>query len=317
MKTIHLVIILIILSIISIFIGVQDLSVIDILYFKKDAIELLVLSRFPRLISVIVTGVGMSISGLIMQQISRNKFVSPTTASTVDSARLGVLVSMLLFTHVSVFGRMIVSFAFSLLGTFIFMFMLRKLKFKNIIFVPLIGIMFGNLIDSITTFFAYRYNLIQTINAMMVGDFSLIIKGRYELLLITLPLVVLAFLYANKFTIAGMGEDFSKNLGLNYNLVINIGLIIVSLVTASVLVTVGSIPYLGLIVPNIISIYHGDNLRKTIWKTALFGAIFLLLSDILCRVIIFPYELSIGLMVGVMGSAIFLILLFRRVAHEN
>ena len=259
----------------------------------------------------------MSISGLIMQQISRNKFVSPSTAATIDSAKLGVLVSMIFFTSASIFQRMMLSFVFSLLGTFLFMYLLRKIKFKNIIFVPLLGILLGNLIDSITTFFAYRHNLIQTLTAWMIGDFSLIIKGRYELLYLTIPLVIVAVLYANKFTIAGMGEDFSKNLGLNYNRVINIGLIIVSLVTASVLVTVGSIPFLGLIVPNIVSIYKGDNVSKTIWETALFGAILLLICDIIGRLIIFPYEISIGLTVGVVGSVIFLTLLLRRVKYEN
>ena len=142
------------------------------------------------------------------------------------------------------------------------------------IFVPLIGILLGNLIDSITTFFAYRHNLLQALNSYMVGDFSLVIKGRYELLFLTIPLVILAYIYANKFTIAGMGEDFSKNLGLNYKRVVSIGLIIVSLVTAAILVTIGSVPFLGLIVPNIVSIYKGDNVRKTIWETAIFGANF-------------------------------------------
>lgn len=317
MKKSYLVITLVILSVISLFIGVSDISVIDVIKLDPKALELLFISRFPRLISIVVTGVGMSISGLIMQQISRNKFVSPSTAATMDSAKLGVLVSMIFFTSASIFQRMMLSFVFSLLGTFLFMYLLRKIKFKNIIFVPLLGILLGNLIDSITTFFAYRHNLIQTLTAWMIGDFSLIIKGRYELLYLTIPLVIVAVLYANKFTIAGMGEDFSKNLGLNYNRVINIGLIIVSLVTASVLVTVGSIPFLGLIVPNIVSIYKGDNVSKTIWETALFGAILLLICDIIGRLIIFPYEISIGLTVGVVGSVIFLTLLLRRVKYEN
>lgn len=317
MKKSYLVITLVILSVISLFIGVSDISVIDVIKLDPKALELLFISRFPRLISIVFTGVGMSISGLIMQQISRNKFVSPSTAATMDSAKLGVLVSMIFFTSASIFQRMMLSFVFSLLGTFLFMYLLRKIKFKNIIFVPLLGILLGNLIDSITTFFAYRHNLIQTLTAWMIGDFSLIIKGRYELLYLTIPLVIVAVLYANKFTIAGMGEDFSKNLGLNYNRVINIGLIIVSLVTASVLVTVGSIPFLGLIVPNIVSIYKGDNVSKTIWETALFGAILLLICDIIGRLIIFPYEISIGLTVGVVGSVIFLTLLLRRVKYEN
>jgi iron complex transport system permease protein len=197
------------------------------------------------------------------------------------------------------------------------MFLLRKIKIKNVIFIPLLGIMLGNLIDSITTFFAYRYDLVQNINSWMMGDFSLMIKGRYELLYISVPLVVIAFLYANQFTVAGLGEDFSKNLGVNYHRIVNIGLIIVALITATVVITVGSVPFLGLIIPNIVSIYQGDHLKNTIWDTALLGAVFLLFADIIGRVIIFPYEISIGLTVGVIGSMIFIYLLFRRMANEG
>jgi iron complex transport system permease protein len=308
---------MVILTTISLFVGVSDISIQDLINIDKDAWNLLYISRIPRVISVIVTGVGMSICGLIMQQIGRNKFVSPSTAATMDSAKLGFLISMIFFTSLNNIGRMLISFVFSLIGTFLFMFLLRKIKFKNVIFVPLIGILLGNLIDSITTFFAYRHNLLQALNSYMVGDFSLVIKGRYELLFLTIPLVILAYIYANKFTIAGMGEDFSKNLGLNYKRVVSIGLIIVSLVTAAILVTIGSVPFLGLIVPNIVSIYKGDNVRKTIWETAIFGANFLLICDIISRVVIYPYVISIGLTVGVVGSLIFLALLLRRVKLEN
>lgn len=317
MKKSYLIKTMVILTTISLFVGVSDISIQDLINIDKDAWNLLYISRIPRVISVIVTGVGMSICGLIMQQIGRNKFVSPSTAATMDSAKLGFLISMIFFTSLNNIGRMLISFVFSLIGTFLFMFLLRKIKFKNVIFVPLIGILLGNLIDSITTFFAYRHNLLQALNSYMVGDFSLVIKGRYELLFLTIPLVILAYIYANKFTIAGMGEDFSKNLGLNYKRVVSIGLIIVSLVTAVILVTIGSVPFLGLIVPNIVSIYKGDNVRKTIWETAIFGANFLLICDIISRVVIYPYVISIGLTVGVVGSLIFLALLLRRVKLEN
>lgn len=317
MKKSYLIKTMVILTTISLFVGVSDISIQDLINIDKDAWNLLYISRIPRVISVIVTGVGMSICGLIMQQIGRNKFVSPSTAATMDSAKLGFLISMIFFTSLNNIGRMLISFVFSLIGTFLFMFLLRKIKFKNVIFVPLIGILLGNLIDSITTFFAYRHNLLQALYSYMVGDFSLVIKGRYELLFLTIPLVILAYIYANKFTIAGMGEDFSKNLGLNYKRVVSIGLIIVSLVTAAILVTIGSVPFLGLIVPNIVSIYKGDNVRKTIWETAIFGANFLLICDIISRVVIYPYVISIGLTVGVVGSLIFLALLLRRVKLEN
>lgn len=312
MKIRYLTIILIILSFVSIFVGVSNVSPLDIFQLTEEQAKVLMVSRVPRLLSILIAGMSMSICGLIMQQLSRNKFVSPTTAGTLDSARLGILVSMVLFTSANPFEKMLVSFAFALLGTFAFMKILEKVKFKDAIFIPLIGLMFGNIVSSMSTFIAYRYDLIQNISSWMQGDFSMIMTGNYELMFVSIPILIIAFFYANKFTIAGMGEDFSKNLGLNYRQVVNLGLIIVALVTASVVLAVGMIPFLGLIIPNIVTIYQGDHLKKSLLHTALLGAIFVLICDIIGRVIIYPYEIPISLTVGVIGSGLFIYLLFRR-----
>jgi len=315
MKKRYLFIALLILSFISLFVGVSTIKPMDLLDFKSEQTEIFLISRVPRLVAILLAGAGMSIAGLIMQQLSRNKFVSPTTAGTLDATRLGILVSMLLFTNASTIEKMIVAFAFALAGTLLFMQILDRIKFKDAIFIPLVGLMFGNILSSITTFFAYKSNVIQNMSAWLQGDFSMIMKGRYELLYISIPVLIITYLYANRFTVAGMGEDFSKNLGLAYKRIVNIGLILVALVTTTVILTVGMIPFLGLIIPNIVSIFHGDNLKKTLPHTALLGAIFLLICDILGRVLIYPYEISISLMVGVIGSGIFLYLLFRRKAY--
>ena len=103
--------------------------------------------------------------------------------------------------------------------------------------------MFGSIIQSLATFFAYKNDLIQNMTSFMQGDFSMIMSGNYELLYISIPVLVLAYIYANKFTIAGMGEEFAKNLGLNYRQVVNLGLVISALVTASVVLSVGVIPF--------------------------------------------------------------------------
>ncbi|HEY9581436.1 MAG TPA: ABC transporter permease [Savagea sp.] len=315
MKKRYLVIAVILLSFLSLFVGVSRISPLDLLDFKSEQTEIFLLSRVPRLIAILLAGAGMSIAGLIMQQLSRNKFVSPTTAGTLDATRLGILVSMLLFANASTIEKMLVAFAFALAGTLLFMQILDRIKFKDAIFIPLVGLMFGNILSSITTFFAYRANVIQNMSAWLQGDFSMIMNGRYELLYISIPVLIIAYMYANRFTVAGMGEDFSKNLGLAYKRIVNIGLILVALITTTVVLTVGMIPFLGLIIPNIVSIFHGDHLQKTLPHTALLGAIFLLIADILGRVLIYPYEISISLMVGVIGSGIFLFLLFRGRAY--
>ncbi len=315
MKKRILIPILILLSFISLFVGVSSINPLDLLDFQSEETQIFLVSRFPRLVAILLAGAGMSMAGLIMQQLSRNKFVSPTTAGTLDATRLGILVSMLLFANASMIEKMAVAFLFALAGTFLFMQILNRIKFKDAIFIPLIGLMFGNILSSITTFFAYRADVIQNMSAWLQGDFSMVMKGSYELLYISVPVFIIAYMYANRFTVAGMGEDFSKNLGLKYRSVVNIGLTLVALITATVVLTVGMIPFLGLIIPNIVSIFKGDHLQKTLPHTAMLGAIFLLVCDILGRVLIYPYEITISLMVGVIGSFIFLIMLFRRKAY--
>lgn len=312
MKLRYLIISMIVLSFASVFIGVANVTPLDIFSLTEDQREVLLISRVPRLISILIAGASMSIAGLIMQQLSKNKFVSPTTAGTLDAARVGILVALMVFTSASPLIKMSISFAFALLGTFIFMKLLENIKFKDPVFIPLVGLMFGSIISSIGTFFAYRYDLIQNMTSFMQGDFSMIMSGNYELLYISIPTLIIAYIYANKFTIAGMGEEFSKNLGLNYRQVVNIGLVLSALITSSVVLSVGVIPFLGLIIPNIVTIYQGDHLKNNILHTALLGAGFVLVCDIVGRILIYPYEIPINLTVGVIGSGIFIFLLLRR-----
>lgn len=307
----------VILSVISLFIGAIDIKISDLLNGHTDKIEIFLISRVPRLIAIILAGAGMSIAGLIMQSLSRNKFVSPTTAGTLDAAKLGILISILLFTNAAYMQKIIFSFAFALAGTLLFMQILDRIKFKDAVFVPLIGIMYGNILSAITTFFAYEADLIQNISAWLMGSFTLIMSGRYELLYVSVPAVILAYVFANKFTVAGMGEDFAKNLGLSYKQVLNLGLILVALISTTVVLTVGVIPFLGLVVPNIVSLYLGDNLRKIIPHTALLGVVFLLVCDIMGRIVVHPYEIPVNVTVAVIGSAIFLTMLIRGRAYAK
>ena len=306
-----------ILSCISLFVGAVDIKPTDLFNWDSDKWQIFLISRVPRLLAIILAGAGMSIAGLIMQSLSRNKFVSPTTAGTLDAAKLGIVISMLFFTNVTYMEQIIFAFSFALIGSMLFMQLLKQIKFKDAIFVPLIGIMYGNILSAMTTFLGYESNVLQNVSDFFMGRFTLIISGRYELLYVALPAIILAYLYANKFTVAGMGEDFAKNLGLSYHFVLNIGLIIVAVITTTVVLTVGVIPFLGLIVPNIVSLYLGDHLRKTIPHTIALGVVFLLCCDILSRLLIHPYEIPVNTIVAVIVSVIFLIMLFRGKAYAK
>ncbi|MBM0168996.1 ABC transporter permease [Altererythrobacter sp. C41] len=277
-----------------------------------NASALLRESRVPRTLALVLAGSSLAIAGLIMQMIARNRFVEPATAGTAESAALGVLAVMLLAPGISVLARMLVAGGFALAGTFLFLLILRRIPHRSALVVPLVGLMLGGVIDSITTFFAYRYDLLQSISTWMAGDFSGVLAGRYELLWIGFALALAGYLAADRFTAIGIGETFAVNVGINYNRVVAIGLLIVSLITASVVVTVGLIPFVGLIAPNLVAMRMGDNARRSLPWVALTGAALILLCDIAGRVVRYPYEIPVGTVVGVVGGAVFLALLLRR-----
>lgn len=315
LTTIILFVLLVILSVASLFVGVLDINLFDLIQGDTDQLGIFVVSRLPRLLAILCTGIGMSVSGLIMQQLCMNKFVSPTTGATITSAQLGILIALLFMPQSTLWSRALFAFACAIAGTWIFVWFIQRIQFKDVIMVPLIGIMFSNVIGGITSFLAYKFEMTQSLSSWLVGHFSMVLQGRYELVYMVVPLVILAFVFANHFNIVGMGKDFSKNLGVNYNLVLFLGLSIAALITASIVVVVGAISYIGLIVPNLVAMFKGDKIRGTLVDTALFGAVFVLACDMLARVVIAPYELPIELVIGVIGSLLFVGLLFYRLKH--
>ena len=303
------------LAVASLLIGVGNVSFSGLMAGRSEDWLLLTNSRLPRLISIVIAGASLSISGLILQCLSRNRFVSPTTAGLEDSARFGVLLALILLPAST--GWLQTSFAAftTFLGAMCFMAILNTLKHRDTVFVPLVGMMFGNIINSITVFFALQFDLLQNINAWLQGDFSSVLSGRYETLFVSIPALLLAYVFAQRFVLAGMGEDFAVNLGVNYKRTMALGLVLVSIVTAVVIVTVGTIPFLGLIVPNLVALYLGDNLKLTLPHTAVVGALLVLVCDLTGRLVIYPYEVSVSLIMGIIGSAVFLSMLLKRYRH--
>ncbi|MDE0142911.1 MAG: iron chelate uptake ABC transporter family permease subunit [Caldilineaceae bacterium] len=295
----------------SLFIGVSDIGLSDLLRAESSKMLLFVVSRVPRLAAILLSGSAMGVVGLIMQSLVRNRFVAPTTAGTVDAASLGLVIATIWFASASVFLKMTVAVVFALAGTALFMALVQRLRYADIIVVPLIGIMLGGVIQAAATFLALRYDLLQSLSAWTNGDFSGILRGRYELLYLVGALTALAYLFANRFTLAGMGRDVAVNLGVNYLRVLYGGMALAATVAAVVVVVVGGIPFLGLVVPNLVTMTMGDNLRRVLPLTAVSGAFFVLACDIVSRTIRFPYEIPVGTVVGVVGGGLFLALVLR------
>ena len=296
----------------SMFVGVSDVSLPALLSGEQPTVEVFWISRVPRTLAVVLAGMAVAVAGLIMQLMARNRFVEPSTVGTVESATLGILMVTVFAPQAPVLVKMLVASAFALLGTALFLAILRRLPARNTLLIPLVGIILGGVIAAVTTFFAYRYDLLQTLSNWMIGDFSGVLRGRYELLWIVAVLMLLGLLAADRFTVAGMGQDFTTNLGLNYARTMRLGLVIVSLISAVVVTTVGAVPFLGLVVPNIVSLIFGDNLRRAVPWTALFGAAFVLVCDIIGRTIRYPYEVPVGMVMSVLGAILFLALILRK-----
>lgn len=306
--------ILVILAIASLFIGVSDVSPLALLTGGPDssAAFLLVTSRIPRTVAVLLAGASLGIAGLIMQMLVRNRFVEPGTTGVTEFATLGMLVSTVFWPGMATLGKMAVATVFGLLGTWVFLRVVRAVPVRQLVLVPLVGIMLGGIVGSVTVFFAYRLDLLQSLGQWSQGSFASVMQGRYEFVWIAGAMVVVAWFAADRFSVIGMGEDFATNLGLDYRRVVMVGMVIVALITASVLVTSGVIPFLGLVVPNVVSLIIGDNARRSIPWIAGLGAVFVLACDILARVLRFPYEIPLSVIVGIIGAALFLWLLLRR-----
>ena len=299
----------------SLFLGVANVSLSGIFSLDAGQVSMLLISRLPRLCSILVTGSSLAIAGLIMQSITRNRFVSPTTAGTMEWCRFGVMTAILCFPEAPALLRVTAAFAVSLCGTSLFLAIISRIRSRSIILVPLAGMMLGSVVNAVATFFAYQYDIVQNMTSWLQGNFSLVIQGNYELLYLSLPFMVLAYIFADRFTIAGMGRGMTTALGLDHAGIMRMGLVIVAMISSITIVGVGNIPFLGLVVPNLVSIYRGDSVKSTLFDTAWLGAVLVLACDVASRLILYPYEIPVGIVLSIAGGALFLALLFRRHGH--
>ena len=259
----------------SLSVGVANFHWADLLSGSlNDSSQVLMISRLPRTFAIVLVGASMAVAGMIMQILLKNRFVEPSMVGASQSAALA-----------------------------------RRLPPSAQLLVPLVGIIFGGVIDAVATFIAYETEMLQMLNVWQSGDFSGVLLGRYELLWATGALAAFAYVIADQLTIMGLGESVAANLGLNRDAVLWAGLLIVSLIMALVVVTVGSIPFIGLVVPNIASRLLGDKLRASLPAVALLGAALVLACDLIGRLIVFPFEIPVATVFGVVGTVLFLLLL--------
>ncbi|WP_037585767.1 iron chelate uptake ABC transporter family permease subunit [Stenoxybacter acetivorans] len=295
----------------SIVVGVADFDWKN-LWQSPKSLELLFISRLPRTAAVILTGAALAVAGMVLQIVMKNRFIAPDMVGAGQSAALGILLMSLFFPAAAPWAKTGVAALAALLGMGLFLLMLRRLPLRQQLLLPLVGLVYGNIIESAVTFIAYETESAQMLAVWFAGDFSAVLAGRYEWLWLTGALALLAYLLADRLTIAGLGRDISIGLGVNYTQMLWLSLMVVAVITSVVVVTVGQIPFIGLVVPNIVTRLAGDRLRHNLPSVALMGANLLLLCDVLGRVLNAPYEIPVSVLFGVLGTGAFLYLLFRK-----
>lgn len=300
-----------VLCVVSVLLGARQMVWSDLLSFSGDAWLTLTASRLPRLAALVLTGAGLSVCGVILQHIVRNKFVEPGTTGGLDAAKLGILVALTVMPAAGTLSRMLFALVFCLMASLLFIAVIRRIQFRNLVLVPVVGLMYGSVLTSIAEFYAYSHNILQSMQGWLLGDFSRVVQGHYEILYIIFPVVMLAYLYAHRFTVLGMGEDVATSLGLGYAATAIIGLVLVALTISATVIAVGAIPFVGLVVPQLVAMRCGENLRRTLPLVALGGASLLLACDIAGRLMMYPFEVPIGLTAGAVGGVMFLALIVR------
>lgn len=308
MKLSHYLIgLLLLLVFLSISIGTSDFSWGKLFDFNQQTWLLFQESRLPRTISILLTASSMSMAGLLMQ----NQFAAPSTVGTTEAAKLGMVLSLFVFPSASLTQKMLFAFVSSIVFTLFFLAFMTIFTVKERWMLPLIGIIYSGIIGSVTEVIAYRFNLVQSMTAWTQGSFSMIQTHQYEWLFLGLIILITVWKLSQTFTIMNLGKETSESLGISYSLLEKLALFLVALTTSVTMITVGGLPFLGVIVPNLVRKRYGDNLSQTKLMVALVGANLVLACDILSRVLIRPYELSVSLLLGIIGSLVFILLLWR------
>lgn len=293
----------------SLFVGVYDI------FGGQDGAEMFTLTRVPRTIALVLAGAAMAMSGLVMQQLTQNRFVEPTTTGTTEWAGLGLLLVMILAPEASLLVKMCAAIAAAFAGTMIFFVFLRRVTLRSSIIVPVVGMMLGAVVGAVSSYIALTTDMLQSMGVWFLGSFTSVLRGQYEPLWAVAFVVVAVFVAADRFTVAGLGQDIATNVGLNHDRIVLLGTGLIACATGIVTVVVGNLPFLGLIVPNIVSLFRGDDLRSNLPWVCLAGVATVTVCDILGRVVVMPFEVPVALILAVFGSIVFISLLLRQRRH--
>lgn len=268
-------------------------------------------SRLPRTLAIVLASGAISLSGLLMQTMTQNPYAAPSTVGTTQASQVGMILSLLVFPKATLFQKMSFAFVSALVFTLFFIQVIRRLPFKEKWTLPLVGLIYSGIIGSFSEMLAFRFNLVQSMTSWTQGSFSMIQRNQYEWLFLVLVVVAGIWYFSQAFSVMALGQDTSLSLGLPYGALEGLGLGLVALTSAVTMITVGSLPFLGVIVPNLVRYYAGDYFKKVRSLVLLAGINLVLVCDIVARLVIRPYEVSVSLILGIIGTVSFLLLIWK------
>lgn len=274
--------------------------------------EMFWITRVPRTIALVLAGAALATSGLVMQMLTQNRFVDATTSGTTEWAALGLLLTALLLPGAGLVGKMAIASCSAFAGAMVFMLILRRVVIRSTLVVPLIGIMLGAVVSAFTTLIAAQFNLLQMLGTWFMGSFTGVVRGRYEVLWVVAIVTLLVFVMADRITVAGLGRDVATSVGVRYEAVLVGGTALVAVAAGVTTVVVGFLPLVGLVVPNIVAMIRGDNVRSNLPWVCLGGIALVTACDLVGRTVNMPFEVPVSLVLGMVGSVIFIGLLLRR-----
>lgn len=268
--------------------------------------------RIPRTLACIGAGLGLSTSGLILQNVMNNSLASPNTIGVNSGAGFAVMLSMIFFPA-AIASRSFFAFTGALISSLL-IFGLAYLTDSSRITIILAGITISAFLSAgISLIKILDSDLLININTFLIGSLSAM---TYAQIFIPLVMIVTAFLItallSNGLNILSLGDDIASGLGMNVHRIRLIFLILSSLLAGAVISYAGLISFVGLIVPHIARrIFDSDN-RLLLPASGLLGAVYVLFCDLLGRTLIAPYELPVGIIMSFIGGPFFLYLLLRK-----
>ena len=305
---------LIISAFLSIMLGSVQLKPADIMHCltgsdKSSVTYVLIMNiRLPRMIGAIVAGMGLSVAGVILQNVMNNALASPNTIGVNSGAGFFVMLSMILFPH-SANASSFAAFVGALLTT-LCIYALAYFADSSRITIVLAGI-------TVSSFLNAGINTIKLINADISINLTSFLMGSLSGLTmnkLVLPCtgVIITMFFARPLNILSLGDDYARSLGLNVNITRFALLVLSSIMAGFVVSYAGLLSFIGLIVPHICRNLFGSDARLLLPTSVLLGASFVLICDIIGRLLAAPFELPAGIIMAFIGGPFFMYLLLRK-----